>query len=65
MQYQPNGVSYEEGAKVLNHYGYDFVRQKGSHCHFRNESGELITIVKESPAIKKCYVIDILSRIGK
>jgi predicted RNA binding protein YcfA (HicA-like mRNA interferase family) len=65
MHTQPNGISYDEGAQVLDKHGYKFVRQKGSHCHFRNGHGDLITIVKETPSIKKCYVTDILSRIGK
>jgi predicted RNA binding protein YcfA (HicA-like mRNA interferase family) len=65
MKRQPNGVSYEEAAKVLEHFGYKFVRQKGSHCHFRHENGDLITVKKDTPTIKKCYVVDILSRIGE
>ena len=65
MRSQPNGVRFEEASKVLEHYGYELVRQKGSHCHFRHNRGELITVVKETPAIKKCYVNDILARIGE
>ncbi len=65
MQRQPNGISYDECVKVLDHYSYKFIRQNGSHCHFRNENGDLITVVKETPSIKKCYVNDILLRIGK
>ena len=65
MKSQPNGISFEEASKVLNHYGYDLVRQKGSHCHFRHGSGELVTVVKETSAIKMCYVNDILTRIGE
>ena len=65
MKTQPNGISYEEAFKVLEHFGFEFVRQKGSHCHFRRGSGELITIVKETPTIKKCYVSDILARISE
>ena len=65
MRSQPNGVSFEEASKVLEYYGYVLVRRKGSHCHFRHSSGELITVVKETPTIKKCYVNDILTRIGE
>ena len=65
MRSQPNGVSFEEASKVLEYYGYKFVRHNGSHCHFRHSSGELITVVKETPTIKMCYVKDILIRINK
>ena len=65
MRSQPNGISFEEAAKVLEHYGYELVRQKGSHCHFRHNLGALITVVKETPTIKRCYVNDILTRIGE
>ena len=65
MKSQPNSISFEDASKVLEHYGYKFIRQKGSHCHFRHNNGELVTLVKETPAIKKCYVNDILKRIGE
>ena len=65
MKNQPNGISYDEAQKVLEAYGYIFARQKGSHCHFRNFKGEVITIKKDTPTIKAVYVKDILSRIGK
>lgn len=62
---QPNGIRPEEAEKVLKEYGYEAVRQKGSHKHYLNrENGELITIKQESP-LKKAYVMDILKRIGK
>jgi len=64
MRRQPNGVTYNEAEKVLEDNGFHFIRQKGSHCHFRKDDGELITIKKDSPTIKKAYVVDILSRIG-
>ena len=65
MKRQPNGISFEEAAKVLEYGGYMPVRNKGSHFHFRHGSGDVVTVVKETPAIKKCYVKDILSRIGE
>jgi predicted RNA binding protein YcfA (HicA-like mRNA interferase family) len=52
-----------EVEKVLAHYGYRFDRQKGSHCHFINAKGEVITIKNENP-LKAVYVKDILNRIG-
>ena len=51
-----------EADKVLTANGYKFARQKGSHCHYIDQSGEVITIKKEHP-LKAVYVKDILSRI--
>ena len=65
MKQQPNGVRLEEADKVLKVYGYECVRQKGSHRQYLNkETGDLITIKQENP-LKKAYIVDILSRIGK
>ena len=65
MQNQPNGIRPMEADKVLTAYGFISVRQKGSHKQYLNkETGELITIKQETP-LKKVYVSDILSRIGK
>ncbi|MCY7476613.1 type II toxin-antitoxin system HicA family toxin [Paenibacillus larvae] len=49
---------------VLNHNGYILVRTKGSHHHFRNEQGDLITLPRQNP-LKAAYVRDVLKRIGK
>lgn len=63
MRRQPNGIRPEEAEKVLNHIGYEFVRQKGSHKQYLNKStGELTTIKQENP-LKKVYVMDILNRL--
>ena len=62
MKRQPNGVSMAEADKVLLARGYRLARQKGSHCHYINVSGEVITIKKDSP-LKAVYVKDILRRI--
>ena len=62
MKNQPNGVSMSEAEKVMAANGYKFSRQKGSHCHYINASGDVITIKKEHP-LKAVYVKDILSRI--
>jgi predicted RNA binding protein YcfA (HicA-like mRNA interferase family) len=64
MKNQPNGIQMSEAGKVLNHYGYRLDRQKGSHCHYINKSGDLITVKKSQP-LAAVYVKDILSRIGK
>lgn len=62
MKRQPNGISIAEAEKVLKDNGYKFSRQKGSHCHYINAMGDVITIKKEYP-LKAVYVKDILSRI--
>ena len=64
MERQPNGVRYNEISKVLNKYGYELVRSKGSHRHFRNNQGDVITIKEETP-LKAVYVKDVLKRIGR
>jgi len=64
MVNQPNGIRMSDAAKVLGAYGYVFSRQKGSHCHFINAKGDVITIKEENP-LKAVYVQDILIRIGK
>lgn len=65
MKRQPNGIRPEEADKVLRAYGYEAVRQKGSHKQYLNkETGDLTTIKQESP-LKKVYVVDILNRIGE
>jgi predicted RNA binding protein YcfA (HicA-like mRNA interferase family) len=62
MKRQPNGVRLPEAEKVIEAYGYRFARQKGSHRHYINESGQLITL---KDPLKKAYVAEILRRIVK
>lgn len=65
MKRQPNAIRPIEAEKVLNAFGYEAVRQKGSHKHYLNrKSGNLITIKQDNP-LKKVYIVDILKRIGK
>ena len=65
MKRQPNAIRLIEAEKVLNAFGYEAVRQKGSHKHYLNkQSGNLITIKQENP-LKKVYIVDILKRIDK
>jgi predicted RNA binding protein YcfA (HicA-like mRNA interferase family) len=62
MKRQPHGVRIEEAEKVLKAYGYCFKRQTGSHRHYQNDKGNLITL-KDS--LKISYVNEILGRIGE
>lgn len=63
MKRQPNGIRMAEADKVLAAHGYRLDRQKGSHCHYINAKGDVITIKEENP-LKAAYVKDILRRIG-
>lgn len=47
MKDRPSGIHYDEIAKVLRHHGYG-VRSNGSHFHFRNQAGDLITIKRNN-----------------
>ena len=62
MKNQPHGIRLPEAEKVLAAYDYTFIRQKGSHRHYINKTGDVITL-KDS--LKASYVIEILERIGE
>lgn len=64
MKRHPSGIRYNEASKVLESYGYELVRSRGSHRHFRNKQGDVITIKEENP-LKAVYVKDVLRRIGR
>jgi predicted RNA binding protein YcfA (HicA-like mRNA interferase family) len=63
MKRQPNSISPQEADRVLAAHGYRLDRQKGSHCQYINQNGDVLTIAKKSP-LKKVYVTAILERIG-
>ena len=65
MKNQPHGISLQEAVRVLESRGYHLSRQRGSHCHYINSGGDVITVVAKTPAIKKAYVAAILERIGE
>ena len=62
MKNQPRGIRLGEAEKVLAAYGYGFNRQKGSHRHYINEQGDLITL---KDPLKISYINEILERIGE
>ena len=64
MKNQPNGIRFQEAHRVLEAKGYRFDRQRGSHCHFVNTTGDVISIPKRD-TIKQVYVTAILERIGE
>ncbi|MCL2812477.1 MAG: type II toxin-antitoxin system HicA family toxin [Clostridia bacterium] len=61
MKNQPRGVRLPEAEKVLAAYGYYFKRQKGSHRHYIDADGHVITL---KDPLKISYVNEILERIG-
>ena len=63
MKRQPNGISPDEAGKVLDHYGYEFDRQNGSHKTYVNSNGDIQTVPKKRPTIKPVYVRQILDKI--
>ena len=63
MKRQPNGISIDEAEKVLNHYGYAYDRQNGSHKTYIHKNGDTLTIPKRRPTIKPIYVKKILDKI--
>ena len=65
MKRQPNGIKFQELAKVLEYTGYKMKKKKGtSHRNFINEKGDVITIKEDNP-LKTVYVKDVLKRIGE
>ncbi|MDR0721301.1 MAG: type II toxin-antitoxin system HicA family toxin [Treponema sp.] len=63
MKRQPNGITLHEAERVLIAHGYRLDRQKGSHCQYINQRGDVLTVVNNSP-LKKACVTAILERIG-
>ena len=64
MKRQPNGISMDEADKVLNHYGYKFIKQRGSHMQYRNSKGDKMSIPRRTPTILSCYVNEIIGKLG-
>jgi len=62
MKNQPHGIRLAEAEKVLAAYNYIFIRQKGSHRHYINKNGEIITL---KDPLKISYINEILERIGE
>lgn len=62
MKNQPRGIRLAEAEKVLAAYGYYFKRQKGSHRHYMNSQGDLITL---KDPLKISYINELLERIDE
>ena len=66
MKNQPNGIILQEIEKVLNAYGYNKDRQRGSHNIYYNDIRERINIpVHGKGQIKSIYIQNILDKIEK
>lgn len=64
MKRQPNGIRFQELAKVLEYNGCKMKSNSGtSHRNFINSNGDVITI-KEENHLKAVYVKDVLKRIN-
>lgn len=64
MSRNPQGITFAELKKALEHAGYREVRVRGSHHHFRNEQGLLTTVKREDPVNPEA-VKDALRRLGR
>jgi predicted RNA binding protein YcfA (HicA-like mRNA interferase family) len=64
MKRQPTGISPQEADRVLTAHGYRLDRQKGSHCQYINQNGDVLTVAKRSPLKIGC-VTAIPERIGE
>lgn len=63
MKNQPNGIRFNELAKLLEYYGYFERKNSGSsHRNFINDNGDVITIVHKNP-IKPFYIKEVLHRL--
>jgi predicted RNA binding protein YcfA (HicA-like mRNA interferase family) len=65
MKNQPNGIVFSEAERVLEAHGYRFIRRKSSHCSFRNESGDTITIVDRKDTRTKPMLSKYSTALGK
>lgn len=63
MKNQLKGITFKE-IKNLEHNGYKEISIRGSHYHFQNEQGLVITFKLEYP-VDFQVVKDALNRIGE
>lgn len=63
MKRQPNGIRPEEAEKVLKAYGYEPVRQKGSHKQYMNKETGRLNNNQTGKPFKESVYSRILNRI--
>lgn len=57
-------VRFRDLEQVLTHAGYERVRQKGSHVHFRKQGMPTITLPVHNGNVKKVYVRDVMNLLS-
>lgn len=66
IRQNPKNVSFEELRKVLEDFGFELVRSKGSHHAFKHELvGDLFVVPYRRPFIKVVYVVEALDLIDQ
>jgi len=61
----PPEVRFEEVRYILEAFGYQEVRSKGSHHAFENEKGNVIIIPKKrGKKVKRTYVVAIIKLLN-
>lgn len=62
MRRQPRGISYNEAVRVLNHFGFELIRKRGSHRVYADKNGMVIVLKQESP-LKISYITEIVEKL--
>lgn len=62
---EPVEVRFEEVCALLNAFGFEEVRSKGSHHTFRDPEGRTITVPKKGgQKVKRTYIKEIVSLLN-
>lgn len=64
MRNAKSDVRFSDLENILLHVGYENVRQKGSHVHFRKQGMPSLTLPVHNGKVKKVYVRDIINLLG-
>lgn len=57
-------IRFVDIEKILQHFGYENMRQKGSHAHFRKSGAPSLTIPVHKGNVKKVYAKEIFNLLG-
>jgi len=57
-------IRFVDIEKILLHVGYERVRQKGSHAHFRKPGAVSLTIPVHNGNVKKVYAREVINLLG-
>lgn len=64
MRHAKADVRFNDLEKILTHAGYEAVRRKGSHVHFRKPDAPSFTIPVHNGKVKIVYVKDLLDLLS-